>query len=161
MYSDGDIFRWLADKLGHPLSIDPDFLKALSQERIRFSRAKSLNVPVKSRTSAAPVSGALLASFAYALFDDGVRMKHDPHVYALVKESYARIHPSEGVKRDIRNGDKVFLSAEGNKIEAKIRLDEKVSVGTIVLPLGSDTICVRELGASLVNGMQIIIQREA
>lgn len=152
IYSDAEIFVWIAQLLNFKLEVDADFLK--TDFRIKPSRMKSIanNCNAQSKTQ-----NLLSATFVHYLFDQGVRMKHNPHVIQLAKEPAVRIHPNEGIKRSLNHGDIICLKANGNSITAKLKFDKKVSEGTIVLPLGFDEIPVHELGTNLLNGLNIEI----
>ncbi len=174
VYSDGEIFIQLAKKLNMPLAVDASFLETLGQKRIQNSESRIQNGEGRIQNSESRIqngedriqnpesriqNGKLRASYARVLFDQGVRMKHDVHVLQLVKEPRARLHPDEGSKRNIQDGQEVRLSANGNTIVAKVQLDKHVALNTIVLPLGFDDLPVHELGDNLLNGMEIEISR--
>jgi NADH-quinone oxidoreductase subunit G len=162
VFADGDIFTRLAAKLG--LSLSRWETEAGSQEpgdRSQEPEAGSQETegsqgqkPVESE--GIPTS-TLAATFAYALFDNGVRMQHDPHLIQLAKEPCIRLHPSEAVKRGFRDADVVTLSANGGKLTAKIKLDHDVAEGTVVIPVGFKQLPVYELGLNLLNGMVVMI----
>ncbi len=101
--------------------------------------------------------GVLKATFAYALFDHGMRMEHDPHLIWLAKEPRVRLNIFEGAKRRLKDGDKVRIKANGQEISAAIKLDKGVANGTAVLPLGFAKVPVHELGTHLWNGLVIEI----
>lgn len=153
--SDAEIFTLIAQKLNTPLTIDSPFIEKLKSEIHRPIR------PTKLKTSQAQTTQKdgekLLATFAPALFDHGVRMNHNQHVIKLAKEPAIRIHSTEAIKRKIKNNDRVKISANGNTITGKIKLDDKVAERTVVLPLGFPEIPVHELGVNLLNGMTIEI----
>lgn len=162
LYSDADIFMKLATKLNFPLKLDLNFWDTLKTERRPFTRVKSL-APLSSleeKTETEGVPGALLASFAPVLFDHGVRMKHDVHLIHLAKEPRARLNPHEAIKRGLQEGDRVRLQANDHSIHAKVKLDEQVSIGTIVLPLGFAQVPVHDLSTNLLNGLMIDLQKE-
>ena len=160
IYSDEEIFAMIAQKLNLSISFDKDFAKQLQSERIAFPPINSINVPGQIDSFSNAANEALYATFTHALFDNGVRMKHDPHLFWLAKEARVRIHPSEGLKRGIHEAEALSLTANGSKVAAKVMLDDNIALGTIVIPLGFDAIRVHDLAKSLVNGMPIIIQRE-
>lgn len=159
IFSDGEIFTHLGQKLNIHLTIDPKFIELLEPGLLPQIRPEKL----LTQTTEPPkqINGMLLASFAPALFDHGVRMKHNPHVLQLVKEPHARLHPSEGEKRSLQNGQSVSLKANGCTINAKIKFDDRVAEGTIVLPLGFEKIPVHEFGVNLLNGLPIEINTVA
>lgn len=157
IYSDGEIFTLLAEKLNFSLMIDDRFAEKIKGQFLKIDQPKSF-VPA---SQAVPVeqNGALYASFAPALFDRGVRMQHNEHVSQLAKEPKVRIHPLEGKKRGLKDGDRVQLKAHENSIYAILALDEKVAGSTVVLPLGFEEVPVHHLGTNLLNGMQIDIKQ--
>lgn len=155
IYSDAEIFTLIAQKLSFNLSFSQEFAESLKPGvRLPLTRPQKIeaNPPVTS-------SGTLFASFSPALFDNGVRMKHNPHVIQLAQEPFIRIHPSEGEKRGLKTGDNIQLSANGNSISAKVKLDRKVALKTAVIPLGFDAIPVNELATPLLNGIAIEIKK--
>lgn len=159
--SDGEIFKRLAHLMNFKLEIDAAFLDTLKKNRLPLQRPEiQLTNPSQANPSGTS-AGPLSATFAPALFDHGVRMKHNPHVVQLAKEPRIRVHPSEAAKRGIQNGSRVRVSANGNAIVGKVRIDKQVAEGTVVLPLGFEAIPARELGPNLINGMKIEIEKEA
>lgn len=153
IYSDYEIFTWLTQKLNMQVRNGP--LKSQLQSKGRSSETSS-HASVKSVSKQ---SDGLTATFAYALFDHGVRMRHNPHVVELVKEPRARIHPSEAQKRRIQDGDTVRITANGNQISAKIKLDPAVAKNTLVLPLGFPEVPVHNLGTHLLNGLPVQLEK--
>lgn len=151
LYSDGEIFIKLAEKLNIALSVDLNFEEALKP----IKRPKQ--VTANRRPAIELSQESLFATFAPALFDNGVRMKHNSHLIQLVKEPRMRLHPSEGKKRNLQDGAEVRLSSNGNSIQAKIQFDEKVAEKTIVVPLGFDAIPTQDLGMNLFNGLCVEI----
>lgn len=148
IFTDGEIFIEIARKLG--LELTDDFPKRLQQGRIPFVwPEKMANAP----TMFEKVEGPFLASFAPALFDNGVRLSHDPHVIQLSKGPRIRLHPQNG---RFKNGDKVQLN--GCSLAGIIKLDPGVAEGTVVLPIGFDDFPVHELG-SLMNGQKIDLRK--
>jgi NADH-quinone oxidoreductase subunit G len=151
LLSDSEIFIQVGAKLGLNLSI-LDF-KINPPKRTSFS----IDSP-NNQTPSAAKNGTLSASFAKVLFDNGVRMKHNPHVVKLAKEPRVRIHPFEAAKRGLADGDRVVMN---NITKAKIKLDHKISEGTIVIPMGYAQIPVRDLSTYLLNGVPIDIVKES
>ncbi len=154
LYSDAEIFTMVAKKMDVPLQIDQAFYDKLKPGRLPWQRPASF--PTSAASSA---KSDLVATFAPALFDHGVRMKHDPHVLQLVKEPRIRIHPSEALKRGIKNEERVQITANGNGVSGKIKVDERVAVGTVVLPLGFEELPVHNLEANLLNGMEVCLTK--
>jgi len=146
IYSDGEIFRNIGEKLGHTF-VWEDLLIDRQQ---KIESSEKYDMP--------EYTNGLAATFSHLLFDQGVRMKHNPHVIKLVKEPRVRINLQEALKKGIKNGDIVHLSHNGATIQGKIRLDKNVADGTIVIPLGFDELPAQELGVNLLNG--IILQVE-
>lgn len=111
-----------------------------------------------TQESAARHESGLMATFAVALFDRGVRMKHNPHVSKLAKPPCVRLHPKEGKRLKVQNDRVVKLTANGNEILAKVKLDEGVAEKTLVLPLGFDQVPAYELNPYLFNGFEVEIE---
>lgn len=151
IYGDGVIFTLLGEKFGVELKVDAEGMRRIQKREFDIQK-------IEDRAEKRG-EGSLKASFAPALFDHGVRMKHNPHAIWLAKEPRARLHPNEGAKRDLKDGDTVHLSADGNTIKAKIKLDDRVAEGTIVLPLGFPEVPVHDLGTNLFNGLEIVLSR--
>jgi NADH-quinone oxidoreductase subunit G len=159
IYSDEEIFTLLAQKMHIPLSIHPLFLEALQKPFIPLDRDAITTEP--PFTAAETKEEGLKATFAKYLFDHDELMLHDPHLIQLAKEPRVRIHPSEGKKRGIDNGDLVRLRRGEKTIAAQVALDDKVALQTLVLPLVFPKVPVWELGADLLNGFAIEIQRDS
>jgi len=147
--SDGEIFSALAERLGHSLGIDESFSKLFSLDRLPQP------LPAEIEAKEHPVSGDLLATFAYALFDEGKRMEHNKHLIHLAKNRHIRIHPEEAKKRGLIEGE----MATANGVAAMVRFDDTVSFKTVVLPLGFNEFHAYNLGANLKNGLKIKLER--
>lgn len=160
LYSDAEIFVRLAHHLDTELILDQDVLKLLEQERLPLRSTQPLENLQQTNSPTENSNNQLAATFTHLLFDRGVRIQHDPHVIQLVKEPRVRLHPREGSKRGIQDGDKVRLSAKGNSLVATAQWDKTVASGTLVLPLGFAEIPVHELEPNLINGLMIDIQKE-
>lgn len=153
IYSDGDIFRLFAQKLNLPLALDPLFIQVLHNP---FKKSVSSFSSVAAPSSP-PKQNQLLATFAPALFDQGVRMKHNPHLGQLAKEAFSRIHPREAVKRNIQDNSVVTIKTLQGSIRSPIKWDSRVAEGTLVIPLGFDEIPAHELAMHLRNGVEVQI----
>jgi NADH-quinone oxidoreductase subunit G len=154
IYSDGEIFSRIANKLSVPLLVDEKFQAALSQskiERIRPIALKGNNTP-----SADPLKG-LQTCFTTSLFDAGVRMQHNPHLLQLVKKPLVKIHPIEGEKRGIADHSLIQLKVQGISIQTEIEWSDKVSEGTILLPKGFSGLSIQNLALNWMNGAVIEI----
>ena len=147
VYADSYIFVRIAQRLGFALVMDEPFIECLKPGLLKQPRPEKLD---SSKTTQTKTNG-LVATFAHALFDHGVRMKHNPHLVQLAKDARLRIHPHSGYSE----GQTVRLSANGKSIVAKIQLDDRVATHTVVIPLGFDELAVHELGTNLFNGMPI------
>lgn len=152
LLSDREIFEKLAAKLGIPLEIDPKFLTTLKTNN-RVELAASSSQP----ESVLETSSDLFATFATALFDRGVRMKHNTKLGKLAKEPRIRINPEEGKKRNIEDGSKVKVRSKEGEVVGKVLFDAGVALRTVVLPLGFDQVNVHDLGTPLYNGMPVTI----
>lgn len=153
IYSDGEIFANIAQLMNQVVILDSKFAQSLKGKiplergAVKSSKATQSNAP-------------LAASFAHALFDNGVRVAHDPHVSRLVKEPRFRLPVNEGVKFGLRTGDRIKVTINGNTITGKVKLDDRVAAGTIVIPLGFNEIPANELGINLLNGAAVEIAKE-
>lgn len=160
VHSDGRIFEWVAEKMNLSLLLDEDFLERLVEgKRLQIfepSRASSKELPEFPHESNPEL---LRATFSPALFDRGVRMRHNPHLIQLAREPRVKMNRLDGEKRGIQSGDKVRLKMNGAEIEAQVILRDRVSEGTVVLPLGFDQIPVYEFGLNLMNGSGIEISK--
>lgn len=151
LHSDEAIFNQLAGKIG--ISLKPMTLLNPGERILKFQDNNSSGaleekiVPLRD--------GELAATFAYALFDHGVRMTHNTKLVQMAKKPYVRIHPNEAVKRGIQDGMNVQLKNENSSIEAKIMLDRNISEGTILLPLGFEELPVQNLATQLYNGLPV------
>ncbi len=150
LFTDGQIFAKLGEKLNIDLKIELPFSEALLTNRLPIERPKNLS-PGKTPQH----EGSLKATFAPALFDHGVRMQHDPHVIELAKEPYVRLNPADLMSRGLKDGDEVSI----HSITAKVKFDPKVAAGTAVIPLGFPELQVQELSVNLLNGMNIEIRK--
>lgn len=155
--SDAEIFTLIAQKLNTPISLDVHFIEKLKQNHQTEQTPKE-QTEYPLATTNIP-QGKLAATFAPALFDHGVRMKHNIHVCKLAKEPKIRLHPNEAIKRNLRDGEKVKIGANDNTITGIIKYDAGVAEGTIVLPIGFPELPVHELGMNLLNGMPIEINK--
>jgi NADH-quinone oxidoreductase subunit G len=151
--SDGEIFQQIADKLGFKLDIETDFAKTLKVGSIVVKRS-SRQITIKPTIQNHP-ENVLLATFAHVLFDQGVRMKHDPHVSQLTKEPRVRLNPLDAFKLNIANGNRISVQTKEHGIMGVAKLDDKVAPGTVVLPLGFDDFPVQNLGTNLLNGLPV------
>lgn len=162
LYSDGEIFTLLGQKLGHTLTMTSSFKNSLKEELLPLPRPKDLT-PRGLRDSAgffpSAKEGSLAASFAPALFDGGVRMQHNPHVLQLVKPPVVRIHPQEAAARELQDGDAIRISGGGGFFVAKLSSDARVAAGTLVIPLGFEQLPAQELGALWLNGLPLDITK--
>lgn len=155
LFSDAEIFIMLADKLHISLQIDEEFLGQLSLARLPLCRPNKLEATEPPHDE----DSSLRACFAPALFDRGVRMSHNAHLAELATEPHARIHPVEGRKLGLMDGDSVSIAAKGNAIRATIKFNELVAHATVVLPLGFPKLPVHDLAANLLNGLAVTITR--
>ena len=147
--SDGEIFVLLAERLGHTLTLDEQFSKVFTLEKLPNLHPASIEAKQQK------IEGDLLATFAHALFDEGVRMEHNKHLIQMAKVPKIRIHPKEGEKRQIQEGEWVKV----NGVKGQVQLDETVSFNTVVLPLGFKTFSAFNLEDNLKNGLKITLER--
>lgn len=156
MYSDGEIFMEIGKKLHVNMDLDPSIAEMLSVQLLPLHRPKKISVkPVEKRVESLN-KNSLKATFSRVLFDQGVRMQHDPHLSALIKEPRLRLSSKEGRARGFKDHDCVRITANGNAIVGKIKFDNSVAEGTVVIPLGFEKeIPVHEWGARLMNGIEV------
>lgn len=161
LYSDGEIFEKLAEKLNLVLYVDPQFMlrvrgssgRPYTPKRLKFEA----EIPSKEEQSK---EGFLFATFAPVLFDGGVRMRHNAHLSKMVKEPKVRMHPEEGNKRSLKEGDAVKLKINKWAIEAIVTLDRRVAAGTLLVPLGFDQLNASALSPYLINGEKITVVKQ-
>lgn len=153
LYSDAEIFEFIAEKLNLSFDMDHKFVDALKMVKVPLHRPEKVESGSGSVSKEAhKKDGDLAATFEHKLFDHGVRMKHDPNVVKLAKEPIARVHPNDGMKLGIQDGGTVRLN---DVVSMPIKFDDTVSEGTIVLPLGFPELGIQELGTNLLNGLGI------
>ena len=146
---DGEIFLRVAQKLGTQLSFEPKITEALNQPF--FPKQPDTFTPHPSKKE----EGALFATFAPALFDEGVRLQKSSHVAELTREPFMRIHPDEAKRFGVEEGQRAIVKNANGKCEGKIKLDRKVALKTIVIPIGFSEILAYELGFNLLNGVSV------
>lgn len=146
-WSDAEIFLMIAQKLGIHLVFEKEFQQALEQEKIPQEALKEATDHGES------VTGDLLATFCYSLFDQGVRMQHNEHLKELVLFPDVRIHPTEGEKRKISNGER----GKVNGLLTKVKWDSGVPPGTIVIPIGFKELNAYALSPNLMNGIAVTL----
>jgi NADH-quinone oxidoreductase subunit G len=163
LYSDGEIFVRIAEKLKLTLSLDRRFSQLLqSGQRINALMEHRTSAPENNQPIRQSGNGEMRATFAHALFDRGVRVEHDPHVVQLVKKASIRLNPEDAKKRNIAEGSRIGIRSDGVSIDAVAHLDKAVAEGAVVLPLGfSKEIAVKELGVNLLNGIAVEIIGES
>jgi NADH-quinone oxidoreductase subunit G len=154
IYSDGEIFQKIANKLGQKIGVNDDISTQLKPHTI-LPGLQPGTLNGKPTPTNAGKKGSLLATFAYVLFDKGNRMKHNPHVIQLVKEPGIRINPLEASSRGLAAGDRVKITANGKSIVARVIIDRRVADGTVVLPIGFEEIPVYDLDPNLMNGLAV------
>ncbi len=169
IYSDGEIFAQLAQRIGINLKLDQGFAQLIADKNHVIS-TKKLAALIENSVQEELVSQkaideesleaeALSATFTYALFDEGVRMQHNPHLRQLTPKPCVRIHPFEATKRALQNGDSVTLSYHHHSVKTVVKLDRQVAEGTIVIPLGFKELTSYELKNNLTNGLSIVIKK--
>lgn len=129
LYSDGEIFIELGKRMGKTLTMRT-FGDCLKQ---------------KIQVQAEPIpqiTGDLRLSFAPRLFDEGVRMQHNPHLYQLVKKPKALLNPQEGEKRGFHSGDKIRIN---RTFEIELLLDSGVALKTLVVPVDTPLDKIEEI----------------
>lgn len=153
-FSDADIFIMIANKLQLLLAVEQNFVDSLKSGRLPRKEHSKLEGFDKHEVQ----NGGLFATFSQELFDNGVRMQHNPHLEKLAKPSAVRLHPIEGAKRGINNGDHVKLEGENGEISAEVKLDDSVAESTVVIPTGFKGLSAYEFGPNLLNGISLGIK---
>lgn len=158
IFSDGEIFERIAQMMGLSLYFDPSFASVLKpgQRQQPFLQRDSGNKPANGPIMKAP---GLRATFAHVLFDEGVRMKHDPHASKLSSKPFVRLHSSDAIERGLRQEDIGVIKAGGRSLTAEIAIDDGVARKTVVIPLGFSSLPAHELGLRLTNGMAVEIAK--
>ena len=156
IWSDEVIFTALAEKMGTLLSLDAPFLERLREERLLSSFPEKIEAEEPQKTA----PGEFSASFAHALFDDGVRMQHNPHLIQMAIEPPIRLNPKDASSKGIKEGDAIVIKREGISLKSKAILDPKVAEGVAVLPLGFEKFPVHDLEINLLNGLGLQIVKE-
>jgi NADH-quinone oxidoreductase subunit G len=149
LLSESDIFRSIGNHLGTSLNFDPLFEQALQEKRWALA-----DIPRTSASYEKKIAheGQMCAIYEGKLFDQGVRMSHNPHLYQLSKTPFARMHPHEGKKRGISDRGKIHISHEANSVEGEVQFDPQVAENTIIIPLGFNQISAYELSDNPVHG---------
>ncbi len=149
-YSDADIFTKLAERLNFSFALD-DVL----ENQLRTAR-HVLPRPEKVQSAGqAPAAIDLAATFTHALFDHGVRMRHNHKLAQLTKDPCVRLNAKEAGKRSLKDGATVSITANGNSITAKLWVDARIADGTIAIPLGFSEVPTHDLGTNLLNGLPV------
>lgn len=156
IYSDGEIFKKIAERFNFPLEMDDLFIERLLTEGARRPN-HSQELSEENVTPPSNPEGTLSATFSRSLFDDGVRMRHNTRLHKLVKAPYARMHPNEAANRNIAEGAILRLGLHETTIEALVALDEGVALGTLVLPLGFESLHTKDLTPYQLNGEPITV----
>jgi NADH-quinone oxidoreductase subunit G len=146
--------------LGIKLEIEHEISKSIhSGNRFQFERNQSLRNTAAFTPLGELKTDKLAATFSHSLFDQAVRMKHDPHLIKMSKKPQFRISPKEGEKKGLKDEQRVQVSAHGHAIHGQIKFDANVAMQTVVLPLGYEQeIPVHNLGAYYLNGLEIEIR---
>lgn len=148
VFSDGEIFLRIAQKLKSPLIFEKEFTESLKQEKIALNSSNDFS------QEEIPQAKGLRATFSPVLFDEGVRMQHNEHLSKLTPTPLVRIHPSVGIE----DGKEVIIKAEENSLKAKVKWDTGVAPDTIVIPMGYKSLPVHELSPQLINGIEVGIE---
>lgn len=152
LYSDGEIFERIAQKLGITLSIESSFANVLKSERYLPKVQKEARPVAWKETKA---GAKLHATFAHVLFDQGVRMNYDQHLHQSTKPPRVRLNSVDAFQHNIANGNKISIIANGHSISGIAKIDEGVAPGAVVLPLGFTDLPVHNLGGPLLNGLAV------
>lgn len=157
VFSDAVIFSRIAQQLNVPLVLDRSFREKAEETKLSIPRNENFQGQVHAES---PSNGKLKATFAKVLFDQGVRMMHDPHLSQLTKHPKVRLHPNEAAKNGLQENEKIKISSEKAEVYAHVHLDDSVAEGTVVLPIGFKDIPVYDFELQLLNGLEVEIVRE-
>ncbi|WP_204250550.1 NADH-quinone oxidoreductase subunit NuoG [Estrella lausannensis] len=166
IYSDEMIFHEIGRRLGVHLpgsaemsvsGVAPSLHRIPKRKAESFDRREERQSSIlKSENS----SGMIRATFSRPLFDQGVRMKKNPHLSRSAKEPFLRLHPDEAKPRGFSDGDKIRVSTPAGSIVGKLKLDSQVAKGTLVLPIGFEELPVSELESGFINGFTVDLEKE-
>lgn len=161
LFSDGDIFEKVAEKLKLKLLVDPQFMLRVrgSSGRLYTPQRLKPETDISSKRKQNQ-EGSLSVTFASVLFDGGVRMRHNVHLSKMIKEPKVRMHPEEGKKRSIADGDRIRLTTYKSAIDTIVTLDNRVATGTLVVPLGFEQLNACALSPYLINGEKVMINKK-
>jgi predicted molibdopterin-dependent oxidoreductase YjgC len=77
------------------------------------------------------VTGEFTLHLEDALYDDGVWVRNAESIRDLARSTSARMHPGDASRRAFKDGDVITIAGT---LEIRVRLDDQVSRGTIVVP---------------------------
>ena len=77
------------------------------------------------------VTGEFTLHLENALYDDGVWVRNAESIRDLARPTSARMHPGDASRRAFKDGDVITIAGT---LEIRVRLDDQVSRGTIVVP---------------------------
>ncbi|CDR33438.1 NADH-quinone oxidoreductase subunit NuoG [Criblamydia sequanensis] len=156
LFSDARIFAEIARAANQPLATDAAFLESLKPGTLPLNRQ---GINASSESISEQNNHQLKTTFSKKLFDHGVRMKHDPHVFQLVKEAFVSLHPDEAKSRGLKEGDPIRVTHLENSMNAKVALNKKMALNTALFPLNFPEVAARELADELWNGLAIEIKK--
>ncbi|MBA3604290.1 MAG: molybdopterin-dependent oxidoreductase, partial [Parachlamydiaceae bacterium] len=174
IFSDGHIFKEIAKYLDL-IAIDANFIELIKHKadeafktdhrieltsspdtiKANFVQHDKENEQEKENSGIL----ALAATFAQPLFDRGVRMLHNLRLRHLAKDPKVEIHPEDGKRLGIQDGDNVNLSHDGATISAVAALNSRIARGAILLPMGFEELNSNALSPNLINGAPIVVTK--
>lgn len=154
LLSDAAIFALLAQKLDLTLGAS-ELSSVLETGHIPLPRERLSSDKAVAQPASEGSSGRLKATFAPALFDHGTRMKRNTQLMQMTKPPRMRIHPDDAKARNVKDGDVVLVTANGGSVEGPLYWDAGVAKGTLVLPLGFESLPVQNLDSGLLNGFEV------
>ena len=86
-------------------------------------------------------------------------MLHNLRLRHLAKDPKVEIHPEDGKRLSLENGDTINLSHEGASIVAVVALDTRIAKGTILLPMGFEELNSNAISHNLLNGVPIVVTK--
>jgi NADH-quinone oxidoreductase subunit G len=160
--SDGQIFEEIAKHLDISIKLDSDFKELINRKADEVFNVEH-RIELKNNSATENISSGtgetLAATFVQPLFDRGVRMLHNLRLRHLAKDPKVEIHPDDGKRLSLENGDTINLSHEGASIVAVVALDTRIAKGTILLPMGFEELNSNALSLNLLNGVPIIVTK--
>ncbi len=152
LFSDGEIFKKIGEKIGVSLPNPPDLTMHSYVEKEKME----ITIP-KNQESAAT---KFISVFSKPLFNRAVRMKHNKHLSQMATIPPVRIHPEAAEELGISDGNMVSIKGEKGSMLCSLSYDSGIAKKVIVIPLGfPQDIPVQELQAYAMNGLPVEVEK--